>query len=75
MFCANYKVGEGFEFSREELGVKDKQQIDFEVSYIKEFQNFRLKGFPVWWGFIVMFEWFLAYSVFRNSPFNFNITK
>ena len=30
VFCANYKVGEGFEFRREELEVKDEQQlIDF----------------------------------------------
>ena len=35
VLCANYKVGEGFEFSREELGVKDEQQIDFEVSGLK----------------------------------------
>ena len=38
MFCANYKVGEGFEFSREELGVKDEQQIDIEISCIKIFE-------------------------------------
>ena len=29
VFCANYKVWEGFEFSREELGVKDEEQMDF----------------------------------------------
>ena len=31
MVCANCKVREGFEFSRDELGVKEEQQIDFEI--------------------------------------------
>ena len=30
IFCPNYKVGESSEFSGEELGVKDEQQIDLE---------------------------------------------
>ena len=43
VFCANYKVGEGFEFSKEELEVKAVQQIDFEISCIKSFQVSGLK--------------------------------
>ena len=43
MFCANYKVGEGSEFGREELEVKDEQQIDFELSVIKSFEVSGLK--------------------------------
>ena len=42
VFCANYKVGEGFEFSREELGVKDEQQIDLR------FQALRVLKFQAW---------------------------
>ena len=30
IFCPNHKVGESSEFSGEELGVKDEQQIDLE---------------------------------------------
>ena len=42
MFCANYKVRECFEFSREELGVKDEQQIDLR------FQALRVLKFQAW---------------------------
>ena len=53
MFCANYKVREGFEFSREELGVKDEQQIDLR------FQALRVLKFQAWrfsCAFIVAFS-------------------
>ena len=32
VFCANYKVWDGFEFISEDLEVKDEEQIDFEIS-------------------------------------------
>ena len=44
MFCANYKVGEGFEFIKE-LGVKDEQQIDFEIHALEFDRSLRLEGF------------------------------
>ena len=43
VFCASYKVEEGFECSREELGVKDEQHIDFEISCIMNFEVSDLK--------------------------------